>query len=178
MMVFLQSAIVHVAPFVAVISLIVTVHELGHFLTAKAFGVAIDRFSIGFGRAIVSWRDRAGVEWRIGWLPLGGYVKFSGDENVASVPDQAVLDDLRRDIVDREGPGSERRYLPFKPLWQRALIVFGGKGWRRCQRKYRQQRQGHHKDQAQILHRMVASSLYGPDSLSEAAILILVEPQH
>ena len=51
-----------------------------------AFGVAIDRFSIGFGRAIVALADRSGVEWRIGWLPLGGYVMFAGDENAASVP--------------------------------------------------------------------------------------------
>ena len=126
MMAFLQTALVQVAPFLIVISLIVTVHELGHFLTAKAFGVAIDSFSIGFGRAIASWRDRAGVEWRIGWLPLGGYVKFSGDENVASVPDQSDLSALRRDIVSREGIGAERRYLAFKPLWQRALIVLAG----------------------------------------------------
>ena len=123
---FLQSALVQVAPFVIVISLIVTVHELGHFLTARAFGVAIDSFSIGFGRAIASWRDRSGVQWRIGWLPLGGYVKFSGDENAASVSDQTDLKALRTVIVAREGVGAEMRYLLFKPLWQRALIVVAG----------------------------------------------------
>jgi len=122
----LQSALVHVAPFLLVISLIVTIHELGHFLTARAFGVAIDSFSIGFGRAIVSWRDRAGVVWRIGWLPLGGYVKFAGDANVASIPDQAGLAELRQAIVAREEVGAERAYLPFKPLWQRALIAVAG----------------------------------------------------
>ena len=87
MMAFLQSALLYVGPFLLVISLLVTIHELGHLLTARAFGVAVDRFSIGFGRAIASWHDRSGMEWRIGWLPLGGYVKFAGDENVASVPD-------------------------------------------------------------------------------------------
>src|SRR5271168_5365394 len=81
------SALTWILPFLFVLTLIVTVHELGHFMAAKACGVAIDRFSIGFGRAIVHWRDRAGVEWRIGWLPLGGYVRFSGDDNAASVPD-------------------------------------------------------------------------------------------
>lgn len=126
MMAFLQSAVVHMAPFVIVVSLIVTIHELGHFLTAKACGVAIDRFSIGFGRAIVNWRDRSGVEWRIGWLPLGGYVKFAGDQNIASVPNQDDLETLRREIVTSEGPGAERKYLPFKPLWQRTLIVLAG----------------------------------------------------
>jgi regulator of sigma E protease len=128
MMAFLQSALVHVAPFVAIISLIVTIHELGHFLTAKAFGVAIDQFSIGFGRAILAWKDRSGVQWRLGWLPLGGYVKFAGDENIASVPDESHLQTLRREIILREGVGAERRYLPFKPLWQRTLIILAGPG--------------------------------------------------
>ena len=113
MIAFLQSAVVHMAPFVIVVSLIVTIHELGHFLTAKACGVAIDRFSIGFGRAILNWRDRSGVEWRIGWLPLGGYVKFAGDQNIASVPNQDDLETLRQEIIASEGPGAERKYLPF-----------------------------------------------------------------
>jgi regulator of sigma E protease len=126
MIAFLQSAIVHVGPFLLVISLIVTIHEFGHFLTAKAFGVAIDRFSIGFGPALVAFRDRSGVEWRLGCLPLGGYVKFAGDTNVASVPDQTGLAAMRREIVAREGPGAERAYLLFKPLWQRALITVAG----------------------------------------------------
>jgi regulator of sigma E protease len=123
---YLQHIFLAVAPFLCVITLIVTVHELGHFLTARAFGVAIDCFSIGFGRAMASWRDRHGVEWRIAWLPLGGYVRFSGDENAAGVPDKDDLAALRQRIVEREGPGAEMRYLAFKPLWQRALIVLAG----------------------------------------------------
>ena len=126
MMPILHAMLISVVPFVLVISLIVTIHELGHFLTAKACGVAIDRFSIGFGRAVVSWRDRSGVEWRIGWIPLGGYVKFAGDENIASMPDQNDLVALRASIVARDGPGAETRLLIFKPLWQRALIVLAG----------------------------------------------------
>ena len=121
-----QTALIFIAPFLLVITLLVVVHELGHFLTARAFGVAVDRFSIGFGRAIASWRDRSGVEWRIGWLPLGGYVKFAGDENVASVPDRTDLTAMRAAIVAEEGPGAELKYLPFKPLWQRALVVIAG----------------------------------------------------
>jgi regulator of sigma E protease len=115
-----------VVSFLAIITVIVTVHELGHFLTARAFGVAIDRFSVGFGRALLSWRDRAGVEWRIAWLPLGGYVRFAGDENAASVPDQEDLSALRASIIAREGVGAEKRYFYFKPLWQRALVVAAG----------------------------------------------------
>jgi len=126
MMAFLQNAFLIVVPFLIVITLIVTVHELGHFLTARVFGVAIDRFSVGFGRALASRRDRAGVEWRIGWLPLGGYVRFAGDENAASLPDRQDLADLRARIVSDEGVGAERKYLHFKPLWQRALIVAAG----------------------------------------------------
>ncbi|MGI8841213.1 MAG: M50 family metallopeptidase [Caulobacteraceae bacterium] len=126
MMAFLQNATFYVLPFLLVITVVVTVHELGHFFTARVFGVAIDRFSIGFGRAIVSWRDKGGIEWRIGWLPLGGYVRFAGDENAASVPDHADLATMRAAIVEREGPGAEKKYLHFKPLWQRALIVAAG----------------------------------------------------
>jgi regulator of sigma E protease len=126
MMPILHTVLISVVPFGVVISLIVTIHELGHFLTAKACGVAIDRFSIGFGRALLSWRDRSGVEWRVGWIPLGGYVKFAGDENVASMPAEGDLEALRASIVARHGVGSERRYLVFKPLWQRALIVLAG----------------------------------------------------
>jgi regulator of sigma E protease len=126
MLAFLANAALYVAPFLVIITLIVTIHELGHFLTARAFGVAVDRFSIGFGRAIASFKDRWGVEWRIGWLPLGGYVRFAGDDNVASVPDQNDLDGLRASIVAREGVGAEKRYFFFKPLWQRALVVLAG----------------------------------------------------
>ena len=126
MLIFLQNVAFTVLPFVVLITVVVTVHEFGHFLVARSFGVAVDRFAIGFGRSLVSWKDRAGVEWRIGWLPLGGYVKFSGDENAASVPDKNDLESLRSSIIAREGPGAELRYLHFKPLWQRTLIILAG----------------------------------------------------
>lgn len=115
-----------VVPFVLVLGLVVTIHELGHFLAAKSFGVAIDRFSIGFGKAIASWTDKSGVEWRIGWIPLGGYVKFSGDDNASSVPDSENLANLRRDIEAQEGHEAVLRYFHFKPLWQRAIVVAAG----------------------------------------------------
>lgn len=112
--------------FVLVLGLVVTIHELGHFLAAKSFGVAIDRFSIGFGRSIASWTDRSGVEWRVGWIPLGGYVRFAGDENASSVPDGEDLQEMRREIERREGREAVGRYFHFKPLWQRAVVVAAG----------------------------------------------------
>ena len=123
---FIQSAATYLIAFPLVILLVVTVHELGHFWAAKACGVAIDRFSIGFGKPIAAWRDKAGVQWQLGWLPLGGYVRFSGDENVASVPDQDDLKALRTEIERREGREAVARYFHFKPLWQRAIVVAAG----------------------------------------------------
>jgi regulator of sigma E protease len=122
----LGQVFVYVAPFLLVLTVIVTIHELGHFLVARAFGVKVDRFSIGFGRSLVSHTDKHGIEWRLGWLPLGGYVKFSGDLDSSAVPDQAGLETLRQDIVAEHGPGAERDYFYFKPIWQRALIVAAG----------------------------------------------------
>jgi regulator of sigma E protease len=122
----LANVAIYVVPFIIIITFIVTIHELGHFIAARSLGVAVERFSVGFGRAIVSVKDRWGVEWRLGWLPFGGYLKFAGDENVASVPDQSDLAALRAAIVAREGPGAEKRYFYFKPLWRRAVVVAAG----------------------------------------------------
>lgn len=112
--------------FVFVLSLVVVVHELGHYWAARMFGTAIDQFSIGFGRSIFHWRDKHGVEWRVGWLPVGGFVRFSGDENAASVPDEQDLESLKARIAETEGEGAESRYFQFKPIWQRAIITGAG----------------------------------------------------
>lgn len=123
---FIGQALLYIVPFLLVLTFIVTIHELGHFLVARAFGVKIDRFSIGFGKTIVSRTDRRGTEWRLAWLPLGGYVKFSGDLDASSVPDQAGLAELKARVIAEHGPGAERDYFHFKPVWQRALIVAAG----------------------------------------------------
>lgn len=122
----LTTALTYVVPFLLVLTLIVTIHELGHFWVARAFGVKVDRFAIGFGRAIFSRTDRHGIEWLVGWIPLGGYVKFSGDMDASSVPDSRGLDALKSEINAREGAGAERDYFHFKPVWQRMLIVAAG----------------------------------------------------
>lgn len=123
---FLGQILIYIVPFLLVLTFVVTVHELGHFLTARFFKVKMERFSIGFGKAIFRRTDRHGVEWRLGWLPLGGYVKFAGDLDATGVPDRAGLDAMKAALTAEHGPGAERDYLYFKPVWQRALIVAGG----------------------------------------------------
>lgn len=108
----------NVLPFVLMITPIVFFHELGHFLVARAFGVNVETFSIGFGPAIVGWRDRKGTRWKISWIPLGGYVKFFGDANAASIPDTEQLEHMS--AKERSGA------FPLKPLYQRALVVVAG----------------------------------------------------
>lgn len=124
---FLRYALVYAIPsLLVVLTIVVAIHELGHFLVAKWCGVAIDAFSIGFGKPIFKRTDKSGVEWRIGWIPLGGYVKFSGDSNEASVPDEEDLAALRRKIEEKLGPEAVRKFYHFKPIWQRALIAAAG----------------------------------------------------
>src|SRR6516162_9089135 len=77
----------YVVPFLLALSIVVFFHELGHFLIARACGIRVLVFSIGFGPEIVGFNDRKGTRWKISAIPLGGYVKFFGDENAASVPD-------------------------------------------------------------------------------------------
>jgi regulator of sigma E protease len=104
--------------YLVMITVIVFFHELGHFLVARAFGVRVETFSIGFGPPIVGWDDRKGTRWKISWIPFGGYVKFFGDLDPASTPDRDAIDKMSE--ADREGA------FPFKPLYQRALVVFAG----------------------------------------------------
>jgi regulator of sigma E protease len=103
--------------FVLVIGPLVFVHELGHYVAGRWFGVKAEAFSIGFGREIAGWTDRRGTRWKLGWLPLGGYVRFAGDMNPASQPTAEWL----------SLPAAERaRTFQAKPLWQRAIIVAAG----------------------------------------------------
>ena len=122
----LSNLLFYIIPFLLVVGVVVTVHEFGHFLAGKAVGAKIDQFSIGFGKPIANWTDRSGVEWRLGWLPIGGFVRFAGDDNAASVPDTDDLDALRREVLAQEGPAALSRYHHFKPLWQRAVISAAG----------------------------------------------------
>ena len=99
-------------PFLFVLTVVVFIHELGHFLVARWCGVKVKAFSIGFGREIFGFYDRHGTRWRFAWIPLGGYVKFLDDENSASVPSKAALDE------HDAGPSARAPSRPSR--WRRA----------------------------------------------------------
>ena len=104
--------------FLAALGPLVFIHELGHYLVARLFGVGAESFSIGFGREVAGWTDKRGTRWKVGWVPLGGYVKFVGDLNPVSMPDEqaeAALTPLER-----------RQSFHLRPIWQRFLIVLAG----------------------------------------------------
>jgi len=104
--------------FLFVLTVVIFVHELGHFLVARWCGVRVKTFSIGFGREIFGFNDRYNTRWRLAWIPLGGYVKFLDDENSASVPSRDALQTMS--AADREGA------FQTKPLASRAAIVAAG----------------------------------------------------
>lgn len=104
--------------FLAALTVLVFVHEMGHYLVARWCKVKVDVFSVGFGRELFGRTDKHGTRWKISLIPLGGYVKFAGDDTGASNPDEDALADMSPE--EREGS------FHFKPLWQRAAIVFAG----------------------------------------------------
>src|ERR1700685_3558397 len=104
----------YLVPFLFVLSLVVFFHEFGHFLVARWCGVRILVFSIGFGPEIVGFNDRHGTRWKISAVPLGGFVKFFGDDNAASTPDAARLAGM--DASERS------QSFVFQPVLKRAAI--------------------------------------------------------
>ncbi|CTQ73198.1 RIP metalloprotease RseP [Roseibium alexandrii] len=108
----------YMAPFLFVLTIVVFFHELGHFAVARWCNVKVDAFSVGFGRELFGWYDKHGTRWKVSLIPLGGYVKFAGDENAASVPDREYIASM----------SEEERRTAFiaKPVWQRAAIVAAG----------------------------------------------------
>lgn len=111
------GVIVTVLSFLLVIGPLIFLHELGHYLAGRAFGVKADVFSIGFGSEVAGWTDRRGTRWKLSWMPLGGYVRFAGDMNPASTPSDEWL---------RLPPAERARTFQAKPLWQRFIIVAAG----------------------------------------------------
>lgn len=110
---FLPEPFRTILAFMVVLGVLIFVHELGHYLAARWRGVHVERFSIGFGRAIASWRDKRDCEWRVGWIPLGGYVKMHGMEHAGEVqPDPGTI---------RPGEAFHE-----KPVRDRAIVVAAG----------------------------------------------------
>jgi len=89
----LQQILIAIPSFLIVLGVVVFVHEFGHFQAARLRKVAVDTFSIGFGKALLSWRDKQGVIWKVGAVPLGGYVKFADDADGVSMGPREVIDD-------------------------------------------------------------------------------------
>lgn len=106
-----------IGAFLLVLGPLVVLHELGHYLVGRWFGVRADAFSIGFGKELLGWTDSRGTRWKLSALPLGGYVQFAGDMNAASIPDPALAD---------APPEELKGTFQAAKLWQRALIVLAG----------------------------------------------------
>ena len=113
-----SSIIGYIVPFLFVLTLVVFFHELGHFWVARRAGVRVLTFSLGFGPEIAGFNDRHGTRWRLAAVPLGGYVRFFGDEDAASTPDEHKLNQM--------SAAERRESFFYQPLRWRAAIVAAG----------------------------------------------------
>jgi regulator of sigma E protease len=105
-------------PFLFVLTVVVFVHEMGHYLVGRWCGIGVKAFSIGFGPELIGFEDRHGTRWKLSAIPLGGYVKFVGDINATSTPDAGELEAL--------SPAERRVAFHTQPIWKRAATVFAG----------------------------------------------------
>jgi regulator of sigma E protease len=108
-----------IIPFIVLLTIVVFIHEYGHYYFAKRYGVGVTDFSIGFGKEIFAFNDRSGTRWKFCLIPLGGYVKFFGDRNVFS---QAEQDELLKKYTKED----QNKLFVTKPLYQRSLVVAAG----------------------------------------------------
>lgn len=108
----------YIGPFLLVLTIIVFVHEMGHYLVARWNGIAIHTFSVGFGPELIGRTDNLGTRWRLSMIPLGGYVRFLGDMNVASQNDPDVLDKFDEQV--------RPHLFSQKNVWQRISVVVAG----------------------------------------------------
>ena len=109
----------YIIPFIILITIVVFIHEYGHYYFARRYGVGVTDFSIGFGKEIFGFKDRNGTRWKFCLVPLGGYVKFFGDRNVFSQSEQD-------EILKKYKKEDQEKLFITKPLYQRSLIVAGG----------------------------------------------------
>src|ERR1700722_6950251 len=108
----------YIIPFLIVLSILVFVHGLGHYLVARYNKVGVDVFSIGFGPEVFGWNDKAGTRWKVSWFPLGGYVKMVGDADAASTPDKEALKKMNAEL--------RAKSLHYKTVWQRIAVSIAG----------------------------------------------------
>ena len=109
----------YLIPFLILLTIVVFIHEYGHYYFARRYGVGVTDFSIGFGKELIGWTDKNGTRWKFSLIPFGGYVKFFGDHNVFS-------DFNREKLRKKYSEEDQKKLLAFKPLYQRNLIAFGG----------------------------------------------------
>jgi len=109
----------YIVPFLILLTIVVFIHEYGHYYFARKFGVGVTTFSIGMGKELFGFTDRNGTRWRFSAIPIGGYVKFFGDHNIFS-------DFNRQELREKYNEEDQKKLLAFKPLYQRNLILLGG----------------------------------------------------
>ena len=105
--------------FLILLTIVVFIHEYGHYYFARKYGVGVTAFSVGFGKELFGFTDKNGTRWKFSAIPFGGYVKFFGDHNVFS-------DFNREELRKQYSEEDQKKLLAFKPLYQRNLIAFGG----------------------------------------------------
>jgi len=108
-----------IIPFLVLITVVVFIHEYGHYYFAKLYGVGVTDFSIGFGKELFGFKDKSGTRWKFCAIPLGGYVKFFGDRNVFSQAEQ-------KELLKKYNKEDQNKLFVTKPLYQRSLIVAAG----------------------------------------------------
>jgi len=109
----------YIIPFLILLTIVVFIHEYGHYYFARKYGVGVTAFSVGFGKELFGFTDKNGTRWKFSAIPFGGYVKFFGDHNVFS---DFNKEELRKQYSEED----QKKLLAFKPLYQRNLIAFGG----------------------------------------------------
>ena len=114
-----MEILTYIIPFIILLTVVVFVHEYGHYYFAKRYGVGITDFSIGFGKEIFGFNDKSGTRWKFCVIPLGGYVKFFGDRNVFSQSEQ-------EELLKQYNKHDQNKLFVTKPLYQRSLIVAAG----------------------------------------------------
>ena len=108
-----------ILPFIALLTVVVFIHEYGHYYLAKKYGVGVTDFSIGFGKELFGFNDKSGTRWKFCAIPLGGYVKFFGDRNVFSQAEQ-------KELLKGYNEEDQKKLFVVKPIYQRSLIVAAG----------------------------------------------------